>query len=75
MNNKELEKEERIKEQNRKAVKKYSEKTMNFAIKYYPTDIEEGRRLKKYLKESRQSANSYIKSLIKKDMDSKGIEL
>lgn len=73
MNDKE--KQEKIREQNRKAQKKYSEKTMTFAVKYYPTDIEEGQRLKKYLEESGQSANSYLKSLVKKDMDSKGIEL
>lgn len=66
-------KEEKIKEQNRKAVKKYSEKTMTFAVKYYPTDIEEGQRLKKHLEETGQSANSYLKELIKKDLDEKGI--
>lgn len=70
-----MDKIEKKKEQNRKAVKKYSEKTMSFAIKYYPTDIKEGQRLKKYLEETGQSANSYIKALIKADMDSKGIEL
>lgn len=68
-------KEEKKKEQNRKAVKRYSKKTMNFAVKYYPTDITEGKRLKKYLEESGQSANSYIKGLIKKNLDEKGIEL
>lgn len=57
-----------------RAVKKYSEKTINFAIKYYPTDIQEGRRLKVYLASTGQSANSYIKGLIKADLDRKGIE-
>ncbi len=60
---------------NKDAQKKYSEKTMNFAVKYYPTDIADGKRLKKYLEETGQSANAYIKQLIKKDMDEKGIEL
>lgn len=68
-------KEEKKKEQNRKAVKKYSEKTITFAIKYYPTDIEYGERLKNYLTETGQSANSYLKELIKKDLDEKRIEL
>ena len=66
-------KEEKKKGQNRKAVKKYSEKTMTFAIKYYPTDIEYGKKLKEYLEATEKSANSYLKELIKKDLDSKGI--
>lgn len=66
-------KEEKKKEQNRKAVKKYSEKTMTFAIKYYPTDIEYGKKLKGYLEATGKSTNSYLKDLIKKDLDSKGI--
>lgn len=60
---------------NKEAQKRYSEKTLTFAIKYYPTDIIEGQRLKKYLEDTEQSANSYIKALLKKDMDEKGIEL
>lgn len=66
------EKLERIKEQNRKAVKKYREKTVSFAVKYSAVDAEEGKRLKAYLAQTGQSANSYIKGLIKRDMDSKG---
>lgn len=58
---------------NKDAQKKYSEKTMTFAVKYYPTDIKEGQRLKKHLEETGQSANSYLKELIKKDLDEKGI--
>ena len=69
----EKEKKERIKEQNRKAQKKYSEKTINFAIKYTPTDIKEALRLKAYLNSTNQSANSYIKSLVKADLDFKEI--
>lgn len=57
-----------------KAQKKYREKTINLAVKYYPTDIEQGKRLKAYLANTGQSANSYIKALIKADLDSKGIE-
>lgn len=56
-----------------KAQKKYREKTINYAVKYYPTDIADGKRLKAYLADTGQSANSYIKALIKADLDSKGI--
>lgn len=70
----EIEKKERVKEQNRKAVKKYREKTVSFAVKYSAVDAEQGKRLKAYLTNTGQSANSYIKALIKRDLDSKGIE-
>ena len=66
------EKMDRIKEQNRRAVKKYREKTVSFAIKYSAVDAVEGKRLKSYLEQTGQSANSYIKGLIKHDLDSKG---
>lgn len=69
-----LEKKERIKEQNRKAVKKYREKTVSFAIKYSAVDAEQGKRLEEYLTDTGKSANAYIKALIKADLDSKGIE-
>lgn len=72
MNDKE--RKERIKEQNRKAVQKYREKTVSFAVKYSAVDAIEGKRLKAYLNQTGQSANSYIKGLIKADLDSKGIE-
>lgn len=58
---------------NAEAQKKYREKTINFLVKYYPTDIEYGQKLKEYLAHTKQSANSYLKELIKKDLDSKGI--
>lgn len=66
------EKMDRIKEQNRKAVKKYREKTVSFAVKYSAVDATEGKRLKAYLEQTGQSANSYIKGLIKRDLDDKG---
>lgn len=59
---------------NKKAQDNYRKKSMQFAISYRPTDIAEGKRLKQYLEETGQSANSYIKELIKKDLDSKEIE-
>ena len=58
----------------KKADKKYSEKTMNYAIKYTPTDINDGLRLKQYLLDNGLSANSYIKQLIKNDLNSKGVK-
>lgn len=42
-------------------------------IAYKKQDIEEGQRLKAYLAETGQSANSYIKELIKRDLDTKGV--
>ena len=60
-------------EYNAEAQKKYREKTINFLVKYYPTDIEYGQKLKEYLAHTGQSANSYLKELIKADLDSKGI--
>lgn len=68
----EQEKKERIREQNRLAVKKYREKTVSFAVKYSAVDAMEGQRVKAYLKQSGLSANAYIKGLIKRDLDDKG---
>lgn len=59
-------------ESQKRADKKYSDKTINFAIKYTPTDRQEALRLKAYLNSTKQSANSYIKSLVKADLDNKG---
>lgn len=59
---------------NKKAQKKYAEKTMNFALKYTPTDMQEGNRLKAYLASSGVSCNAYLKELVRKDLDKKGIE-
>lgn len=58
----------------RKADRKYNEKRMNFAISYTPTDILDGKRLKQYLIDCNLTANSYIKQLIKSDLDTKGID-
>lgn len=57
----------------RKADKKYNEKSQVFTVCYRPTDIQEGLRLKAYLTSTNQSANSYIKSLVKADLDNKNI--
>lgn len=60
-------------EASRKADKKYNEKSQVFTVCYRPTDIKDGLRLKAYLNSTNQSANSYIKSLVKADLDNKGI--
>ena len=57
----------------KRAYKKYAEKTINFAFKYSAVDAIEGRRLKAYLATIGQSANSYIKALIKSDLDAKDV--
>ena len=57
----------------RKATRKYGEKTMNFTIKYFVPDIKEGKRLKAYIADSHLSVNAYLKGLIKADLDNKGI--
>lgn len=55
------------------AQKRYSKKTKTFAIKYTPNDIMEMYRLKAFLEINGISANAYIKSVIKEDLDNKGI--
>lgn len=60
-------------EAEKKGTKKYNEKTITIAASFKPgTDIQEGQRIKAYLEQTGQSANSYIKGLIKRDLDSKG---
>lgn len=53
----------------------YKKKIKQFKVQYNLQDNDDGLRFQKYLKETEQSANGYLKELIKKDMDSKGIEL
>ena len=71
----EEEKKERQKEINRKAVKKYTEKVkpIQFTIQYKAADKPDGERLREYLTQTGQSAQAYIKQLIKQDMDRRGI--
>ncbi len=56
-----------------KSQKKYNDKCYRFSIKFLPSESEETDRFKSYLANTGQSANGYIKELIKKDLDSKGI--
>ena len=60
---------------NAKGQKSYNKKSIQFNTIYRPgTDIQEGKRLRIYLDNTGQTANSYIKDLIKRDLDTKGIE-
>lgn len=58
---------------NKKNQSDYNKKCEQFKVQYRLNDIAEGKRLKSYLAQTGQSANSYIKSLIKADLDAKGI--
>lgn len=60
---------------NANAQKKYREKSIQLSVNYRPTDIKEGRRVKAYLEQTGQSANAYIKRLIKDDLDRKGFTI
>lgn len=53
--------------------KTYNQKCIRFAIKYTPNEKKESDRLKEYLEKNGLSANGYIKELIKRDLDGKGI--
>ena len=56
-----------------KANKKYNNKCTFFSMKYGQNE-KEADRLKQYLSENNLTFNSYIKSLIRKDLDEKWIE-
>ena len=61
---------------NAKAQKKYRDKSIQLAANYRPgTDIQDGERVKAYLEQTGQSANSYIKALIRADLDAKGFNV
>lgn len=60
-------------ESQKRATKKADAQSIMFAVKYRKNEIEEGKRLKAYLESTGQSANSYLKELIRKDLDSKGV--
>lgn len=56
----------------KKAQSTYDKKVIQFKTKYGLSEQKEGERVKAYLEQSGQSANSYIKGLIKADLDGKG---
>ena len=51
--------------------KKYKEKIRQYKVQYGLQD-QDGERVKAYLEQTGQSANSYIKALIEADLDAKG---
>lgn len=53
----------------------YNKKCLQFKAQYRLNDIGEGERLREYLRQSGKTANSYIKELIKSDLDSRGFML
>ena len=60
---------------NKKVQSRYRKKIAQFKAEYSLSeeDKREASRIRAYLKESGQSANAYIKALIKADLDAKGI--
>ena len=58
---------------NKKADENYRKKIDRMAIKYSIAEQNESERLRKYLEQTGQSANSYIKGLIKADLDGKNV--
>ena len=58
---------------NKKADENYRKKIDRMAIKYSIAEQAESERLRVYLAQTGKSANSYIKGLIKRDLDSKDI--
>ena len=59
----------------KRADQKYREthKVITKTIAYKKTDIAEGQRLTAYLDSTGQTANAYIKALVKRDLDAKGV--
>ena len=45
-----------------------------YSLVYTPTDMQEGLRLKQYIESTGISCNAYLKELVRRDLDSKGIE-
>ncbi len=57
----------------KKSQAEYKRKCKQFKVQYSLSDNIEGLRLQKYLEQTGQSANSYIKELIKHDLDDRGV--
>ncbi len=60
---------------NKKSQTEYKKKLKQFKVQYSLNDAQEGERIKAYLEQTGQTANSYIKGLIKNDLDKKGFML
>lgn len=54
--------------------KKYKEKIRQYKVQYNLQE-QDGERVKAYLEQTGQSANAYIKGLIKADLDAKGFNM
>ena len=59
--------------QSKESRKAYDSKLMKFTATYALSELEIAHALKDYLEETEQSANGYLKNLIKKDLTEKGI--
>ena len=58
---------------NYKNQSEYKKKLKQFKVQYSLQDNIEGLRLQQYLEDNNTSANSYIKNLIKMDLDAKNV--
>ena len=67
-----MEKEKKTSYSMLKAINKYNKDSINLAVSYKRPERNEGLRIKAYLEQTGQTANSYIKALIKADLDNKG---
>lgn len=59
-------------EAEKKAQKKYREKTITLSCNYTQVDYEDGKKIKEYLELTGQKTNSYLKRLIKEDLEKNG---
>lgn len=60
-------------EAQKKAQKKYNSKSITLSCSYKPgTDLDDGLKIKEYLELTGQKANSYLKRLIKEDLEKNG---
>ena len=59
---------------NKKADANYRKKCNQIALKYTPNESKEYNRLRLYCNDNGLSVQGYIKELVKRDLDSKGIE-
>ena len=57
----------------KKSQAEYNKKRKQFKVQYSLSDNNEGLRLQKYLDDNGLTANTYIKDLIKRDLDNKKI--
>lgn len=56
-----------------KAIKKYNQKSKYIQLKFTENQLAEYERIVKYTTDNKVSMQGYIKSLIKNDLDNKGV--